>query len=368
MNDISLEELKSLIQRFMAQADGQPQAEPPTTQPDPDPEPEPEPEEEQGATVETKESLIEQAGIELRPNPVSLDSDALILSLAIGTWGNWAKVPDGKIRVDADKRRVHTRKKKLDCPEIAEIESLAGKIRTWLYRKTVKGVLRPGLYLANIKQIVEIEDWLRQRRQEFYDLVDQLMTVYGQRVEESKAALGELFDPSDYPSVDEVRNQYYMKWYWMDFAAMKAPESIAQQSKEIFEREQQKAEKRMNIVEQGVTKVLRDEASQIFERLAESLTLETEDGKKKRLYDSTVDTVRGFLEDFVLRNFGNDEELAAYVAKAKRALGNATADDIRKDEALRTKMKEEFDEIASGVARLAAETAELTRGFVFDEI
>jgi len=335
--------------------------------PEPESEPEPEQDSEPVQKQEQKQGM-EIEGIDIKAAPPLLTKDALVLSLKIRTWGNWARVPESKIETDADKKRIKTRKKKLDCKEVAEIEAFVGGLRIWLYSRTVKGVLRPGLYLANRSQVVEINEWLKEQRDAFNTLVEKLIQSYEKRVEESKAALGSLFDESDYPSVEEVRSQYGIEWYWMDFSAMRPPESLLESAPEVYREEAEKAERRTTIVEKSVTKSLREDAAKVFRKLADALEPTTADGKKRRIHESTLNAVVEFMETFGPRNFGNDDQLAAVLGKASRLLNGVNIELVRKDDKLRSSLHEQFAEIAANVERLSIEATETMRAFAFDDV
>lgn len=98
-------------------------------------------------------------------------------------------------------------KRLIDKAHTATIETLAGQIRKYHYTRTLpwtdKGqrLLPSALFLEYRQDITSFKAQYLKARDEFLVLYPQLVTAARNR-------LGSMYDPQDYPSVDELRSQY----------------------------------------------------------------------------------------------------------------------------------------------------------------
>lgn len=98
-------------------------------------------------------------------------------------------------------------KRLIDKAHTATIETLAGQIRKYHYSRTLpwtdKGqrLLPSALFFEYRQDITSFKAQYLKARDEFLLLYPQLVTAARNR-------LGSMYDPQDYPSVDELRNQY----------------------------------------------------------------------------------------------------------------------------------------------------------------
>jgi hypothetical protein len=255
----------------------------------------------------------------------SLFDRAIILSLTMSCLGTRRKVSTTSIETDADKALLHVSKDILDSPELAAIHHLDGSIRKYLKTRGLPSPLKHGCYLLPIDLIEPVEQRLGELFAERNTTIDAFLAAYPTKIEDARHRLGQLFDTTDYPPVDEIRAAFEASFQYLTFGAPTALQGV---SSALYEREKDKAVQRIAAVEDEITQVLRYSLKELIDHMVDRLQ-PTSNGKPKVFRNTLISNLNEFLDTFKARNLTNDQDLEALTHQARAILADADAETLR---------------------------------------
>lgn len=256
------------------------------------------------------------------------------------------------IKVDTDTRMLHIYKELFKARELQVIHGEDRKIKTYLKWNTIPiPDLRIGTYAATVdtieavdRKIAEYESY-RQN-----NLVPALIGAYDRILSESRTQLQDLYDPADYPSRDELRTAFTVGLEYRDFG--KVPTQLPWS---IRQRELEKGSDKINTLADSMKKILRVQMAELVTQLTKSLAPDEKTGKKKRIYDSTIDRFEEFLDSFQRRRIASDDELSEMVDRAKALLSGVDPDLLRKSDNFRETIAAGFTEVKNRLEQMIVE-------------
>lgn len=281
--------------------------------------------------------------------------DAIGFSLSSKCWGNRRKADISTVQTDAEKGRMRLSKELIQAEEYSNIKSYLGDLQRWVYMRTVPSFFRKGFQLASLKAVPEIEARMKQAKVDLASLVEELIKVYPAKIDEAKVALNSQFNDADYPSADELREQFSVGWNYVSFST---PEALPP---ELRQAEADKLQAQMQDAGQQITAALRIAFSELIKHAVDRLQ-PNEDGRKKVFRDSLLEKVQEFLDTFQNRNLLGDKELENLVNKAQEVIIGISPDDLRKNDDVRSTTLAEFKKIEDTLN----EFVEVQKSRVFD--
>jgi hypothetical protein len=278
------------------------------------------------------------------------------LELKTSVFGTVRKVSTDKVEVTpeageaearADKALLRVSKRIIDSPELSKIMVHVHTVRTRMRQLSVPTtIFRYGCYGVPIRLVDRVDEILNIAEREFNSLVSDFVAAYPRLVREAAERLGELYSPTDYPTADQVRDRFAFKFAYSTFDV---PSTLQGISSALFQREREKAEARWSEAGTEIRDALRVGFAGMVDKMMEILT-PGEDGKPKTFRRSSIDGFREFMATFEGRNVTDDAELSALVDKARRILDGASLESIRRDEPIRERLLERFEEVKTAVA------------------
>ncbi len=261
---------------------------------------------------------------------------------------------DGVIVVTdaADKRRLSLAKKLMDCPEIRAIEALFREATDWVFSTGLPSFVRPGIYRIPPGLINTVENKLKEFEARLVnELVPEACAVYHQRVAEGVAALGDLGNPNDYPSVDEFSACWGLGWRWV---TMGVPDELKAVDMELWRAERDKEAEQIREAAENVRALLRQTALAIIQQLHDRLGIR-EGGKKRVLRSTALDDLQQFVSAFSFRDVTNDRELAGVVGQIQQLARGVDVPQLRSDDELRARVEREASRLEGHLDRLVVD-------------
>ena len=197
----------------------------------------------------------------------------------------------------------------------------------------------PGIRLIRRDDVRSFNVRMEELRWELSDAAATLDNEFDELKRQARVRLGELFDPSDYPS--SVRNAFLVEW---DYPSVEAPNYLREMCPEIYREEQQRVAAQFDEAVRLAEAAFAEELSGLIGHLAERLTGET-DGKPKVFRDSVVDNLTDFFDRFGRLNITGSEQLESVVADARRLLNGVDPQRLRDSSFARR-------DVSSGLARV----------------
>jgi hypothetical protein len=290
---------------------------------------------------------------------VDLARKTVCIKISLSTMGNTRKVSTAQIEADADKDLLRVSKRLVDSAELKAIIRFDGEIRRFLYNICLPFEI--GIHLLPITALETVEYRLRQFADDRRQLVHAFLSAYPSLCQDAATRLRGLYNPTDYPAVDEVAREFGLSWQYVSFGV---PEQLKGISREVWEQEREKAAVRMAEASAEIQVVLRESMAKLGQHMADRLQ-EGPDGKPLRFKETTVSNLVEFLTNFEFRNVTDDNELQLLVSQARELMQGVTADDLRSTGELRTKLHQGMNGIAGQLDTLLIRTG--GRKFRFDE-
>ena len=280
--------------------------------------------------------------IELPSIGQDLAQRTVCVKVRLGRLGNSRKVSNSQVEVDTDKSLIRVSKHLLDSKELRMIANFDGEIRRYLYDTCLP--FEAGIHLCPVALLEEMEGKLRAFTGSREGLVQEFLTAYPSLCQEAAKRLRSLYNPADYPPLENVAQQFTFTWQYISFGV---PDQLREISTKIWQDEREKAAQVMAEAGREIQQVLRTAMAELVKHMRDRLK-DGPDGKPLRFKETTVSNLVEFLGTFDFRNVTDDAELKALVDKARELLPDVSADDLRTTAGVRAKVQQ-------GMADLAAE-------------
>ena len=291
------------------------------------------------------------------PNHViSLATSAVLVNAEVSVWSATKQDRVISNEVTTAKKADHSAGRYVknllaDDPTHKQLLNYRQTVYNWLRRSTYdwNGSLR----LLPVVNLPKFKTEFQQHEKSYFALRDAFLAKYPQIVSNMAFKQGDMFDRSEYPSVDQIKDKFRIRLYVAEVPQSDFRCSIAQDLAEDLKITYQK-----QVNDEIVPQVMADIANQFME-VMESIShccgvdeiSSSTDGevktKKRKIYETTVDKAKDLCETFRSFNLTNDEELAKASVSLERVLGGVSAEDIRESDAVRESVKKGVDDILS---------------------
>ena len=228
--------------------------------------------------------------------------------------------------------------------ELSKIQAFITEVRTYVYDNTLPWS-DSGLRLLPTVRFTEFNDYIGQKEQEFYDMIEEFKVVYPSLITAQAMALGDMFNRNDYPDAADIGAKFAFRVNYMpvpragDFRVDVGNEA----QRELQERLAKMADERVeNAMKEAWTR-LHDHLKRMTERLA----VDTVAGeiKKRRFHDTLITGGVELCAVLKSLNVIGDPKLEAARLELERTLRNVEADDLRENLDLREHVKTQVDSI-----------------------
>lgn len=265
-----------------------------------------------------------------------LQSGCLIL-YTCSIWGGRVKLPKSAVTVDADPEFYNATKYLVDRGYLKPLEGIRSEARSYLYKKTLPFPI-PGILFVPKGMGGTIDQKMVTYQNKFNELTEEFARNYETFIDQARAKLGHLFNPTEYPK--DIRRHFSFAWKLYNFDA---PDQVQVFSPEIYEKAVADYQQTIREFQETAATTLRTTFSEMVDHIVERLS-----GERKTFRDSLVGNIKEFLNDFAVLNITNDTELSRAVEKCRMILDGVSADAIRNNDTFR-------DHIAQNMSRVKAE-------------
>jgi hypothetical protein len=257
----------------------------------------------------------------------------------------------------ADPSKLRHQKVLIESEALEAIRSADGYLKRWVESKCCKfGVgdsqlLVPGAYFDEVYD--RVTDYAENDRP---TLVAKFMQEYreleAQDFAPLRVALGDKFKRDEYAQADIVESGF-------GFSFRPIPLGVPDEQMQRFtknvrtvQREQQKANALMMKAAEEWRQTLRQMGAEMVNTLLTVLK-PGDDGKRKKLFDTTVDKLQDFLNTFSVRNITDDAAFAEQVHTLRGIMAGVSTEKLRHSDNLK-------DKVAQGLAAVKQQLTTLT--------
>lgn len=225
-----------------------------------------------------------------------------------------------------------------------EIADYAALCRTWHNGRTLPWSDK-GVRLLPTSMFLEYKTEVNARRDYFEAKVEKFVAEYPNLMVAAEHNLGDLFNASDYPSVDDVRDRFGFRLVFSpvpesnDFRLKVGAEDMA----ELRSQYESAYDSRVKEAMQTAWDKLHAALVGMSDKLAEP------DGEKSRIFHGTfVSNAQDLCSLLTHLNITNDPQLELARRSLEKAISNVDIDDIRKDTGARADLKAQVDSVLNG--------------------
>lgn len=288
------------------------------------------------------------------PNHViSLATSAVLVNAEVSVWSATKQDRVISNEVTTAKKADHSAGRYVknllaDDPTHKQLLNYRQTVYNWLRRNTYdwSGSLR----LLPVINLPKFKAEFHQHEKAYFALRDAFLDRYPTIVSNMAFKQGDMFDRTEYPSVDQIKDKFRIRLYVAEVPTSDYRCSIADDLAEDLKLTYQK-----QINEEIVPQVMADIASQ-FTEVMESIShccgydeISSADGevktKKRKIYEGTIEKARALCDTFRGFNLTNDAELAKASESLKNVLNGVDAEDLRESDAVRESVKQGVDDI-----------------------
>lgn len=290
---------------------------------------------------------------------------SVMLQVEFGRFGNRRTAALDAVEVNADKGMLTLSKRLLQSDEFDAIVSHDRETRRILRNLSLPFPIRDGAVLVPIPMMDQVQVRLSDRKAGREVLVEAFLAVYPAKLQEVAAELRDLYEPTDYPSVEVVRERFSMDWQWLDYAV---PGKLKALNLHVFEAEKAKLEAKVTEVTGEILQAMRASALGLLEGLHRAIS-PADDGKRKVFQKAVLTNLLDFVNTFDVRNIAGDADLAAIMADTRALLDGVDPAMLKKTEdndAFRNAMAHSLIPIVKSLDGLAK--TQVRRIIVADEV
>jgi hypothetical protein len=283
---------------------------------------------------------------EIKPTvtSTSISSSAMLVELSISSWTGRRKDKRASLDVTSSNnaaRGVATVSKKLlgDCEELVSVQKFAGGVRTLHYNSTMPWS-DSNIRLLPTSSYFKYHEQMTGIKAEFEDKVERFLSVYEWEATQARLKLGSLFDVNEYPSVGSLRQKFSFNLNYIpvpDVGDWRVDIGASAQS-DLCDQYETFYQKQMKRAMSDVWQRLHDEVKRFINQLNVD-----EDGKKGKIYQSTIDHVMQLTEMMDAANFTGDPMLQLAQAKLRAAVNGVDKDDLVRNPGFRADTKRDIE-------------------------
>lgn len=276
----------------------------------------------------------------------SIASSALLAELSIGVWEGRKQDKKASSTIttlnNANKKAARVTKDLLvDCEELKAVKKYAQTMRDF-HRNSTMPWSNMGHRLLTNSYFLDYDRHMKVMMENFAKLVEEFLSVYSWEVTATQVKLGDMYNPSEYPSVDVLRGKFKCRLNYMpvpdcnDFRV-----DVNTEAKAVLEQSYSK------FYAEQLTSAMADVGKRVLEPLQNmSKMLDYGNGVKATGFHHTlVDNTLAVVDVLKACNLSQDPRLEQIRSRLSAALRGVTTDGLRKDPYLRAETKRNVDEI-----------------------
>lgn len=274
---------------------------------------------------------------------MSLSNKALLVNLSISQWAGRKLDRSATATVESTyatngKVGQYTKKLLPGSEELADIGKAVNAFRTWFYTNTLPWHGDGTRILSNANYMQFTAEY-RNYKATFESRVARFMTEYPLLRREAQRSLGQLFNPSDYPSEASLRNAFSC-----DIMFMPLPD-VTDFRIELADSERQEFESKM---QEAQGRAMRDCWERVYDAVSHAVSKLKDPNAKFR--DSLVENIREVCGILPRLNITDDANLEAMRVSIEQALTGKDADSLRTNINERTSTAKALSDIESKMA------------------
>jgi hypothetical protein len=279
---------------------------------------------------------------------MSITAASMLVELSTSVWTATKTDREATVTVTADNNAVSNAAKvqknlMAGSSLRKEISEAASQCRAWHAARTLPWMDR-GARLLPTSLFFEYKTEMNKRKAEFEALVAKFLDEYPVLVQQAQVSLGTLFDPGDYPSVQEVATKFGMTLTFSpvpdsgDFRLDIPAEDLAEVRASYEQSFNDRVTEAMAVPVEQLRALLLTTVSKLTDDEGEGET-------KKRYHETLITNATNMCEMIPHMNLTNDPKLENLRLRLLDVMSSVTIEDIRESAYVRADTKQRLEAI-----------------------
>src|SRR3989339_82098 len=272
-----------------------------------------------------------------------------LVQMFVSKWGGIKAIDKSKLSnmvEQAESDWVTATKKLVDPESLKPICKINNAARNWLLTLSLPFPIT-GMVFVPKELISKVDEKLDGFKREFNHAVQYFIQDYRDLRKAAKKCLGDLFNEIDYPV--DIGKKFNFNWRFITLDVPNGETRLL--APEVYAREKEKFIQTMEEARTMAIEALREEFSQMVERVTDRFT-QNADGQPKIFKNTTVDSFYEYFQTFKDRNIFQDHELASLVNRAQAVLNGTSVEQIRTNAGLKESIRSGMADIENVICRV----------------
>jgi hypothetical protein len=272
-----------------------------------------------------------------------------LVQMSVSKWGGVKKIDKSKLSNMVDQAEydwVTATKKLVDPESLKPICKINNSARNWLATISLPFPIN-GMVFVPKDLINMVDEKLVEFKLKFNEAVQDFTQDYSYLRATAKTYLGELFNEIDYPV--DISGKFNFNWRFIILDVPNGDTKLL--APEVYAREKEKFIQTMEEARYMAIDALREEFSQMVERITDRFT-QNADGQPKVFKNTTVDSFYEYFQTFKDRNIFQDHELTTLVNRAQAVLNGSNVDQIRSNAKLKDHIRSGMTDIEGAIEKI----------------
>jgi hypothetical protein len=231
-----------------------------------------------------------------------------------------------------------------DVKEHIKIAQISGSARNWLRSQTLPWI--EGVRIVHVHKFTsELKSRMDAFEQEFDDAVDTFIQRYPLRVQRQQAALGDLFNPEDYPSQEQLKRLFKFRTVYL-------PVPTGDWRLQLEDEAQQDLAEQFEVAKQ---EQIRELMSEVRKRMVDRLRYTIQklergpDGQMSRFTSTLLPNLAAAVAEVRQFNITQDAALEALCDETTRVIHGLTSSDLKANPTLASSVASKLDAVAQTI-------------------
>jgi len=247
---------------------------------------------------------------------------------------------------------------------LQKIKTVADAARRFYVEQTLPWLNTGTGRILPSENFFPVSAGFKNYKQEFEDSVDEFVANRDQHVAEAKRLLGDLFNPAEYPTAEQLRRAFSFD---VGFSPLPEGKDFRIDLGDAMTRSiQDDIEARLSVATEQAMRDLWERVHECVSHIVERLNAyqpgvrankaKGEEGQKAEgtFRDSLIDNMRGLVDLLPRLNMTGDAHLAAMTERLRAELCTEDADTLRKNDTVRSDVAKRAEAILADVSEFLA--------------
>jgi len=273
-------------------------------------------------------------------------SEGVLCSFQTGFWSASAKLDNNKLGKEVPKKIVRAMQDLLDDKLlIQDIYTVLRQAKYLVMNNSLPFPIDAVTFVPKHK-VPEINDGLLEFQEELDERIESLINKYDSLKKKFKAKYPKFYDENRYPSKEQLRRRYYMRWRFFQIGI--PDQNATELDPQQYKREVEKFKDMVKEMEEMTVTLIGNEVLTRIEKLHKQC--ETGEG----LHGKTVNSINRLIEkwDDLWKGHVDDKKMKMIIARLRKEMSKVTIDRLKGNDQFRSEVTSKLGAMMSKLEKM----------------